>query len=147
MTYSLFEFAKEHGEELVVTETVAVTEEVRNQHPSQIYQTIDMVEGHGFVIYSLLLLGKKWQGRRRRKSFWANRPRGEWLTEQVSTTSHSPSSLPGPHTSLYAGNGCVSRRGWKQVMYTQDSNSALWSQKVGLIEMKSFREIILPGRF
>lgn len=50
MTYSLFEFAKEHGEELMVTETVAVTEEVRNQHPSQIYQTIDMVEGHGFVL-------------------------------------------------------------------------------------------------
>ena len=31
MTYSLFEFAKEHAEELVVAETTAVPEAVRNQ--------------------------------------------------------------------------------------------------------------------
>jgi len=56
MTYSLFEYAKEHGEELVVTETVAVTEEVRNRHPSlnklfTEYQTTDMVEGRVLLCY------------------------------------------------------------------------------------------------
>jgi len=39
MTYSLFEFAKEHAEELVVvTETPAVPEQVRTKHREEMLQ-------------------------------------------------------------------------------------------------------------
>ena len=61
-------------------------------------QTTKVVMLHFVFVFSHRHLEKMWQGLRKRKSFWANKPREGWLTEQVRVTSYLPISLPGSCT-------------------------------------------------
>lgn len=62
---------------------------------SQTTNSVEVAMLRFVFVFSLLHLEKIWQGLRRRKSFWANKPRGGWLTEQVSAAWYSPISLSG----------------------------------------------------